>query len=372
MALGSLRVPLTATVHTGQCAGRVRSDRMEEQDFAAHLTATMTGGALTMIIGLGHRTGLFEAAARGPATSAGLAERAGVQERYVREWLGAMVTGRIFTFDAGEYAFPPEHAKFLLGDTASNLMPSLLTLTAFTGILPDLERSFAEGGGVPRSAYGPYLETLGAKTGDSWKHIYREHLVDGFFGAVPGLTDKLRDGARVLDLGCGTGNAIAVAARAFPASRFTGLDINPGVVAQANETNAGLPNAEFAVGDAAELTADPPYDVITAFDAIHDQDRPDVVLRRIRGALAPDGLFFMVDTFFSSDVAKNVGNPLAALCYSISLMYCTTTSLAEGGAALGAMWGTETARDMLADAGFRHVDVLGSPRPQNCIYVCRA
>ncbi|WP_328615676.1 class I SAM-dependent methyltransferase [Amycolatopsis sp. NBC_00355] len=345
---------------------------MEEQDFAAHLTATMTGSALTMLIGVGHRTGLFEAAAHGPATSAGLAERAGLRERYVREWLGAMVTGGIFTFDAGEYTFPPGHAKFLLGETASNLMPSLLTLTAFTGILPDLERSFAEGGGVPRSAYGPYLETLGAKTGDSWKHIYREHLVDGFFGAVPGLTEKLRNGARVLDLGCGTGNAISVAARAFPTSRFTGLDINPGVVAQANETNAGLPNAGFVVGDAAELTAEPPYDVITAFDAIHDQDRPDVVLRRIRDALAPDGLFFMVDTFFSGDVAKNVGNPLAALCYSISLMYCTTTSIAEGGAALGAMWGTETARDMLADAGFRHVDVLGSPRPQNCIYVCRA
>ncbi|WP_103353549.1 trans-aconitate 2-methyltransferase [Amycolatopsis sp. CA-128772] len=342
---------------------------MEAKDFAAHLTATMTGSALTMLIGLGHRTGLLEAAALGPATSAELAGRAGLHERYVREWLGAMVTGGIFTYDGGRYTFPAEHARCLLGETSSNLMPSLLTLSAFTGILPDLERAFAEGGGVPRSAYGPHLESLGAKTGDSWKHVYREHLVDGFFGAVPGLTDRLTAGARVLDLGCGTGHAIAVAARAFPASRFTGLDINAGVVEQAREH--ALPNAEFAVGDAAELTADPPYDLITAFDAVHDQDRPDVVLRRIRGALAPDGLFFMVDTDFSGDVAKNVGNPLAALTYSISLMYCTTTSLAEGGAALGAVWGREKAVEMLADAGFRHVDVLASPRPQNCIYVCR-
>ncbi|MEU5266638.1 methyltransferase domain-containing protein [Amycolatopsis sp. NPDC021455] len=342
---------------------------MEEKDFAAHLTGIMTGSALTMLLGVGHRTGLLAAAARGPATSAELAERAGLRERYVREWLGAMVTGGIFTYDGREYTFPPGHAKFLLGETAANLMPSLLTLSAFTGILPDLERAFAEGGGVPRSAYGPYLETLGAKTGDSWKHVYREHLVDGFFGAVPGLKERLTVGARVLDLGCGTGNAIAVAARAFPASRFTGLDINPGVVEQARQI--GLPNAEFAVGDAAELIADPPYDVITAFDAIHDQDRPDLVLRRIRGALAPDGLFFMVDTDFSSHLEKNVGNPLAALTYSISLMYCTTTSLAEGGAALGAVWGREKASEMLADAGFRHVDVLGSPRPQNCIYACR-
>ncbi|WP_410611632.1 class I SAM-dependent methyltransferase [Amycolatopsis sp. lyj-109] len=342
---------------------------MEEKDFAAHLTAAMTGSALTMLIGVGHRTGLLTAAAWGPATSAGLAERAGLHERYVREWLGAMVTGGVFTYDGREYTFPPQHAKFLLGETASNLMPSLLTLSAFTGILPDLERAFAEGGGVPRSAYGPYLETLGAKAGDSWKHIYREHLVDGFFGAVPGLEDRLTAGARVLDLGCGTGNAVAVAARAFPASHFTGLDINAGVVEQAREHR--LPNIGFIVGDAAELSADPPYDVITAFDAIHDQDRPDVVLRRIREALAPDGLFFMVDTNFSSHLEKNVGNPLAALTYSISLLYCTTTSLAEGGAALGAVWGTEKASEMLADAGFRHVEVLESPRPQNCIYACR-
>ncbi|HET6710604.1 class I SAM-dependent methyltransferase [Amycolatopsis sp.] len=342
---------------------------MEEKDFAAHLTATMTGSALTMLLGVGHRTGLLAAAARGPATSAGLAERTRLQERYVREWLGAMVTGGIFTYDGREYTRPPEHAKFLLGETAANLMPALLTLSAFTGILPDLERAFAEGGGVPRSAYGPHLETLGARTGDSWKHIYREHLVDGFFGAVPGLKERLAAGARVLDLGCGTGHAIAVAARAFPAAHFTGLDINASVVEQAREH--GLPNTDFIVGDAAELTADPPYDVITAFDAIHDQDRPDVVLRRIHGALAPDGLFFMVDTNFSSHLEQNTGNPLAALTYSISLMYCTTTSLAEGGAALGAVWGTEKASEMLADAGFRHVDVLESPRPQNCIYVCR-
>ena len=344
---------------------------MEEKDFAAHLTATLTGSALTMLLGVGHRTGLLAAAARGPATSAELAGRAGLHERYVREWLGAMVTGGIFTLDAGKYTFPPQHAKFLLGETASNLMPSLLTLSAFTGILPDLERCFAEGGGVPRSAYGPHLESLGAKTGDSWKHIYREHLVDGFFGAVPGLKDRLTAGARVLDVGCGTGNAIAVAARAFPASTFTGIDIDERVVDQARETARGLPNAGFAVGDAAELTADPPYDVITAFDAVHDQDRPDVVLRRIRRALTEDGLFFMVDTNFSSHVENNVGNPMAALCYAISLMYCTTTSLAAGGAALGAVWGTEKASEMLADAGFAHVSVLESPRPQNCIYACR-
>ena len=114
------------------------------------------------------------------------------------------------------------------------------------------------------------------------------------------------------------------------------------------------------------------FDVITAFDAVHDQHSPGEVLRQARAALAPGGLFVMVDAKFSSQLAGNIGHPLAALCYAISLMYCTPVSLAEGGAGLGTMWGTELARELLAGAGFRTVQVLDSPRPQNCIYACPA
>jgi hypothetical protein len=104
---------------------------------------------------------------------------------------------------------------------------------------------------------------------------------------------------------------------------------------------------------------------------VHDQHSPQQVLRRVRAALAPGGLFVMVDAKFSSDLAGNIGHPLAALCYAISVLYCTPVSLAGGGAGLGAMWGTERARQMLAEAGFGQVEVLDSPRPQNCIYACR-
>jgi len=115
----------------------------------------------------------------------------------------------------------------------------------------------------------------------------------------------------------------------------------------------------------------PRFDLITAFDAVHDQHSPQQVLRRVRAALAPGGMFLMVDTKFSSDLAGNVGNPLAALCYAISLLYCVPVSLDGRGAGLGAMWGTERASQMLAEAGFGQVELLDSPRPQNCIYVCR-
>jgi SAM-dependent methyltransferase len=165
-----------------------------------------------------------------------------------------------------------------------------------------------------------------------------------------------------------------VMARAFPASRFTGIDIDREAIgrAEAERAGLGLGNAVFEVADAAQLAPEPPYDVIMAFDAVHDQHSPAEVLRRVRAALAPGGMFVMVDARFSSHLENNIGNPLAPLCYAISFLYCTPVSLADGGAGLGAMWGTELAGQLLADAGFGDVELIDSPRPQNCIYACRA
>jgi hypothetical protein len=344
-------------------------------EFAGHLVRTLTGGALTMLISLGYRTGLFEAAAAGPATSAGLATRAGLQERYVREWLGAMVTGGFFHYDAvtGEYALPAQHARFLTGPGAANAAPMAAMLQAFAGALPELEQCLRTGGGLAPGAFAPHFAAVGAEPGDTWRRVYDEQLVGGFLGAVPGLPARLAAGAAVLDLGCGTGHAVTVAAQAFPAARFLGVDIDGHAVttAQSRRARLGLGNAAFVVGDAAALPAGPRFDVITAFDAVHDQRSPQQVLRRVRAALAPCGVFVMVDAKFSSQLAANVGHPLAALCYAISLMYCTPVGLDGGGAGLGAMWGTELARQMLAQAGFSQVQMLDSPRPQNCIFVCR-
>ncbi|MGH8922137.1 MAG: class I SAM-dependent methyltransferase, partial [Actinomycetes bacterium] len=133
----------------------------------------------------------------------------------------------------------------------------------------------------------------------------------------------------------------------------------------------GLANASFTVADATTLAADGSFDVITAFDAVHHFRVPWEVLRRVRAALAPGGVFVMVDTKFSSHLEDNIGNPFAPLYYAISLMYCTTVSLAEGGPGLGAVWGTEVACDLLSSAGFGQVEILASPRPQTCIYACR-
>jgi SAM-dependent methyltransferase len=351
---------------------RVEPDPDRTDAFGRRLLDLLTGNVLTMLIGIGHRTGLFEAATRGPATSVELAERAGLHERYVREWLGAMVTGGILGYDPADdrYTLPAAHAALLTGATSGNIGPVAGSLQTLGAVLPQVERCFTDGGGVPIAEYAA-ASTSGL--GETWRHVYDEHLVDGFLGRVPGLVDRLRTGARVLDLGCGTGHAVNVMAREFPRSTFDGLDIATAAIADAEAERAtmGLPNASFAVADAAELAPDRPYDVITAFDAIHDQAAAGAVLRGVREALEPGGVFVMVDAKFASRLEDNVGNPYAPMSYGISLLFCVPTSIATGGTGLGAMWGREVACEMLAAAGFRDVQVLDSPRPQNCIYVCR-
>jgi len=132
-----------------------------------------------------------------------------------------------------------------------------------------------------------------------------------------------------------------------------------------------LANASFEVLDIAKLPPDPKFELITAFDAIHDQKEPFKVLKNVRNILAEDGIFLMIEFKFSSDVKNNIGNPLSPLYYGISLLHCMTVSLASGGPGLGAVWGTENALQMLSDAGFSNVDLVDAPRPQNCIYICR-
>lgn len=340
--------------------------------FAAQLLNIYSGGILTKLIDLGYRTGLFEAAARGPATSSELSERAGLHERYVREWLGAMTTAGIFAYDPASktYELPADHAPLLTGGSARNAAPIARMINHMGKHLPSLIECFRHGGGVPYAEFRPEFTDC---MDDVWRRIYDELLVDGFLGRVDGLRERLRAGIRVLDIGCGTGHAINVMARAYPASTFVGYEIAEDAIGTARREaeEMGLANARFDIVDVSALPGEPKFDLITAFDAIHDQRDPATVLRRVNEALAPDGAFLMIEFKFASDVEDNIGNPFAPMYYGMSLMHCTTVSLAQGGPGLGAVWGERVARGMLAEAGFTRVDLLDSPRPQNCIYVCR-
>jgi 2-polyprenyl-3-methyl-5-hydroxy-6-metoxy-1,4-benzoquinol methylase len=342
------------------------------KQFAGKLLNIYTGGILTKLIDIGYQTGLFEASRGGPATSEELSERAGLQERYVREWLGAMVTSGIYSYDPvlKRYALPEEHATLLTGETAQNLCPQSRMINHLGKHLPKLIECFKVGGGVPYSEFRPeFTECMD----DAWRRIFDEQLVNGFMGAVEGLCGALERGIQVLDIGCGTGHATNVLAREYPNSTFIGYDIAEDAISSANvEAEAmGLTNSTFDVADVTNLAVESKFGLITAFDAIHDQREPETVLRSVRDALAPTGTFLMIEFKFNSEVHENIDNPFAPMFYGISLMHCTTVSLASGGPGLGAVWGEQTARRMLAEAGFSDVTVVDTPRPQSYIFVCR-
>ncbi len=347
-------------------------DRKRVQEFARQVFGLYTGGVLTLMIELGYRNGLFEAAAQGPATSEELAARAGLDERYVREWLGAMATGGVFDYDAAAHRFtlPAEHAQCLTGPSSRNLAPGSQTLRMLATRLPAVAECFRQGGGVPYSAFQPdFTEAMDA----SWRRIYDGLLIKAFLPLVKGVPERLQAGIRVADVGCGTGHAVNVMAREYPRSTFVGFDLGrEGITrARAEAETMGLSNVRFERLDATKLPPEPTFDLITSFDAIHDQRDPATALRRIAGALAADGLYLMMEPRASSDLGDNLGHPFAPYLYGISVLHCMTVSLAEGGTGLGTAWGEQVARRMLADAGFTSVEALAAPGPQNTIYVCR-
>jgi SAM-dependent methyltransferase len=350
---------------------RPTADAQAAEDFAGRLLQHYTGATLTYLIEIGRRTGLLDASAAGPATSEQLAARAGLTERYVREWLGAMACGGIVEYEAatGRYRLPREHAACLTGDGVDNLAPLAYFTVVLAKHVPAVGEAFRSGGGVAYSAYLPELHDVMEAL---WGPIYDTLLVDQIVPLAPGLARKLSAGARVADVACGTGRALTALATAYPASSFIGYDLDVTAIDRARTRAADLKltNLSFQTRDAATLTATETLDAVLVFNAIHDQAAPAAVLRRIHDALAPGGTFLMNEPRLSSDLDDNLANPMAPFIYAVSTLHCLTVSLAAGGAGLGTAFGEQTARRMLADAGFGEVAVHDAPGdPGNAVFV---
>ncbi|MGO9926481.1 MAG: class I SAM-dependent methyltransferase [Mycobacterium sp.] len=341
------------------------------------MVAAIDGASLALLLSIGHQTGLLDTmAGLAPATSAQIAGAAGLDERYVREWLAGMTTGHVVDYDAGTATYSlPAHRAGVLTRAAG---PDNLALVAlFLPLLSEVEQQiigcFREGGGLPYSEF-PRFHTLMAEMSGA---VFDNALVDVVLPLVDGLPERLRSGVDVADFGCGSGHAINVMARAFPASRFTGIDFSQEAIAAGIEEAArlGLTNASFESHNLAQLDAvskSEAYDVIMVFDAIHDQAHPARVLQDIYRALRPGGVFLMADIKASSRLEDNVGIPMSTYLYTTSLMHCMTVSLAADGAGLGAAWGTQLATSMLADAGFADVRVAEvESDPINSYYIAR-
>ncbi|MFI9103147.1 class I SAM-dependent methyltransferase [Streptomyces fildesensis] len=331
-------------------------DAVEQEAFAGRMIQMVNDACLGMMTGLGHESGLFDTMdGMPPARSEEIALAAGLNERYVREWLGAMVVGRVIDYvpEHGTYVLPPEHAASL---TRAAGPDNLARIAQDLGMMGEVEQqvleAFRTGSGVPYSAYPRFQALQAEETGE----VYDLALVSGIVPLVPGLPERLRTGIDALDIGCGQGHAVNVLAKAFPASRFHGLDMSDDGIAAARAEAAelGLANAEFQVGDCATLTGS--YDLVTAFDVIHDLARPTQTLAAVAGAVKDDGVFLMGDIAASSRLEENTDHPLGPTLYTFSTFYCMSVSLSEGGEGLGTVWGEETARRMLTEAGFNQVD----------------
>jgi 2-polyprenyl-3-methyl-5-hydroxy-6-metoxy-1,4-benzoquinol methylase len=197
-------------------------------------------------------------------------------------------------------------------------------------------------------------------------------LIDWILPLVPGLTDELEKGITVLDLGCGSGRAINLMAQTFPESQFVGYDLSEEGIQRgiAEAEQLGLSNVRYEVKDVTALDHGEQFDLITAFDAIHDQAQPAKVLRGIANALRQDGTFLMQDIAASSYLYHNLDHPIGPFLYTISCLHCMTVSLAANGAGLGTVWGEEKALEMLREAGFLKMEVKRLPHDfQNNYYI---
>ncbi len=342
-------------------------------EFAGKLLGLLNGGAVSLMISLGHRAGLFDAlSSGGPANSHELAERAGLNERYVREWLGAMVTGEIVDYEpeSQRYVLPESHAALLTRDADANIAVPFQFLPVLAQVEDEVLECFKNGGGVPYAKFPRFHEVMAEESDQT--------VVSGLESAilplVDGMTESLETGASLLDVGCGRGHALMALAERFPESRFTGYDLSDDTIAYATEQAEarGLTNIRFAARDLTEFAEPGTYDFVTGFDVIHDQKSPAGLLSGVHASLKPGGVFLAQDILGSSDVAKNIGGPLAPFIYTISCMHCMTVSLAQGGAGLGAAWGRELAVEMMDDAGFESVEVNTLEHDvMNYFYVCR-
>ena len=324
---------------------------------ASRLLQVMNDGATALLIALGHDTGLLRRLGDlPPSTSAQLADAAGLDERYVREWLAGAVSGGIVCYDAtqGTYRLPAAAAAMLTGDGADNVARSMSMLADLTGVLPRIRECFRTGGGTSYADYPRFHAAMAEESAA----VHDMALIPGIL-PMTDLTEQLEAGIAVADIGCGQGHAANLIAQHYPRSQVTGYDFLPEPLetARAESAQRGLTNTEFICRDVAALEEAGQFDLVTAFDAIHDQARPAEVLTQIRRSLRPGGVFLMVDFQASSRLEENTALPWAAYLYTVSLLHCMAVSLGQGGAGLGTGWGIETATRMLGEAGFGQVEV---------------
>jgi len=354
-------------------------------NFSDKIVQILNHGALNLALGLGYSHGIFDVMddMGKPVILQALADAASLDSRYLKEWLGIMVTGEIIIMDVNDqgdetYYLPPDHADVLTRRAGNSNLgvytqeTPLLTVSAMDAV----QKGFLTGKGVPFSNY-PKFQAFMSELSNA-KH--RQVLIRDFLPSVDRgrLVESLEQGIQVCDIGCGEGVALNLMAKAFPNSRFLGVDNHEDAIgtAKVSAQTMNLANARFKVADAARIKEDKTFlqkfDYVCAFDAIHDQSHPLKVLQGIQAMLKPGGFFSMIDIKASTSLEGNRNHPMGPFLYTVSLMHCMPVGLNDRGRGLGMMWGKEQALALLAQAGFNRVDALEIPNdPFNLHFLCR-
>ncbi len=341
-------------------------DQAKTEAFLGKVLSDTSGMTTTILASIGDRLGLFQQLAHGPATSTELANRAEINERYAREWLGAMASAGYVAYDSASerFSLPAEHLPVLAQEHGPIFFGGMHQMLAgMVGPLNQLVQAFQHGGGVPQYAYDHNMWDGLERFTAGW---FENLLIPVWLPAMPQVQTKLERGALVADVGCGRGKAVIKLAQAFPRSRYVGYDMFEPATAHAQD--AGVADrVRFELRDASAGLPEQ-YDVITTLDVVHDAIDPRGLLRAIHQVLRSDGRYVCLDINCAEHPEGNAG-PLASLFYGVSVLYCMTTSLSGQGEGLGTVGLPEgKLREFSTEAGFSSVRRVPLENPFNILY----
>jgi len=349
-------------------------DEAKLEQFVGSMVGDLGATLNTALIRIGDQLGLYRAmAGAGPLTPAELAERTDTAERYVREWLAAQAAGGYVEYDgqSERYELPPEQALALADEDSPAFMLGGFQLAA--SVLadePKLAEAFRTGEGV---GWHEHDHRLFEGTERFFRPGYRANVTDAWIPALDGVEERLREGARVADVGCGHGASTLIMAAEFPESTFVGFDYHEGSIEAARRSadEAGLADrVSFEVAGAKDYEGDG-FDLVCFFDALHDMGDPVGALAHVRETLAPGGTVMIVEPFAGDSVEDNL-NPVGRVYYCASTMLCTPGSLdQEVGLALGAQAGEARLSEVVREAGFSHFR-RAAETPLNLVLEARA
>ena len=327
----------------------------------------------TALVVMGDRLGLYRALAEGgPTTPAGLAERTGNAERYVREWLNAQAAGGYVDYDAesGRYTLPAEHAVALTDESSVAYLPGFFQLAlGAVNDSPRITEAARSGDGL---AWGDHVHDVLEGCERFFRPGYNANLVPEWLPALDGVVEKLEQGATVADVGCGHGASTILMAGAYPASTFHAFDAHPASVETARQRAKAAGVDDRVSFDTAPAASYPggEYDLVTMFDCLHDMGDPVGASRHVRQSLAADGTWLIVEPYAGDRVEDNL-NPVGRAYYGFSTFLCTPSSLSqEVGLALGAQAGEARIREVVTEGGmtrFRRV----AETPFNLVFEAR-